>query len=134
MTPKKTRHKKISRDRYTLYLSKAMEFFEAMVDASQKKNWNATGLAGVHCCISATDALLVKHAGVRSSSDSHQDVVGLLLTKISDPDISKQAKRLGEILAQKNLIEYVDKSFPEKNALILKISVERYIGWVKKLL
>lgn len=134
MAPKKTRHKKISRDRYTLYLSKAMEFFEAMVDASQKKNWNAAGLAGVHCCISATDALLVKHAGVRSSSDSHQDAVGLLLAKISDPDISKQAKRLGEILAQKNLIEYVDKSFPEKNALILKISVERYLGWVRKLL
>ncbi|MCK5583888.1 MAG: hypothetical protein KAI33_08860, partial [Elusimicrobiales bacterium] len=77
---------------------------------------------------------LVKHAGVRSSSDSHQDVVGLLRAKISAPDISKQAKRLGEILAQKNLIEYVDKSFPEKNALVLKISVERYIEWVRKLL
>ncbi|MCK5582481.1 MAG: hypothetical protein KAI33_01755, partial [Elusimicrobiales bacterium] len=61
MTPKKTRIIKISRDRHILYLNKAMEFFEAMVDASQKKNWNATGLAGVHCCISATDALLVKH-------------------------------------------------------------------------
>ncbi len=134
MTPKKTRIIKISRDRHILYLNKAMEFFEAMVDASQKKNWNATGLAGVHCCISATDALLVKHAGVRSSSDSHQDVVGLLRAKISAPDISKQAKRLGEILAQKNLIEYVDKSFPEKNALVLKISVERYIEWVRKLL
>ncbi|MCX5784417.1 MAG: hypothetical protein NTX59_01880 [Elusimicrobia bacterium] len=134
MTPKETRLTKISRDRYTLYWDKAMEFFEAMVDASQKKNWNATGLAGVHCCISATDALLVKHAGIRSSSDSHQDVVGLLSAKISDPDISRQAKRLGEILAQKNLIEYVDKSFPEKNAQALKISVERYIEWIRKLL
>ncbi len=79
MTPKQILLKKVSRDRYTLYWDKAMEFFETMVDASQKRNWNATGLAGVHCCISATDALLVKHAGVRSSSTSHQDVVGLLM-------------------------------------------------------
>ena len=134
MTPKEIRLTKISRERHTLYWSKAMEFFEAMVDASQKKNWNATGLAGVHCCISATDALLVKHAGVRSSSDSHQDVIGLLRAKINDPNIAKQAQLLGEILGQKNLIEYVDKSFTEKNALVLKISVERYIEWVRKLL
>lgn len=134
MTPKEIRLTKVSRERHTFYWSKAMEFFEAMVDASQKKNWNATGLAGVHCCISATDALLVKHAGVRSSSDSHQDVIGLLRAKINDPDIVKQAQRLGEILGQKNLIEYVDKSFPEKNALVLKISVERYIEWVRKVL
>ena len=133
MTPKEIRLTKISRERHTLYWSKAMEFFEAMVDASQKKNWNATGLAGVHCCISATDALLVKHAGV-PSSDSHQNVIGLLRAKINDPDIAKQAQRLGEILGQKNLIEYVDKSFPEKNALVLKVSVERYIEWVRKLL
>ena len=105
-----------------LYLDKAMEFFEAMVDASQKKNWNAAGLAGVHCTISATDALLVKHAGVRSSSSAHQDAVGLLQAKVSGPEVSRQAKRLGEILAQKNLIEYVDKSFPEKHAQALKIS------------
>ena len=134
MTPKKINFKSISHDRYTFYLDKAMEFFEAMVDASQKKNWNAAGLAGVHCCISATDALLVKHAGIRSSSYSHQDVVGLLSAKINDPDTSRQAKRLGEILAQKNLIEYVDKSFPEKHAQALKISVERYLEWVRKLL
>ena len=37
MTPKKTRLTKVSRDRHTLYWNKAMEFFEAMVDASQKK-------------------------------------------------------------------------------------------------
>ncbi|MDO8804905.1 MAG: hypothetical protein Q7R35_10765 [Elusimicrobiota bacterium] len=134
MTPKEIRLTKVSRERHTFYWDKAMEFFEAMVDASQKKNWNATGLAGVHSCISATDALLVKHAGVRSSSDSHQDVIGLLRAKINDPDIAKQAQRLGEILGQKNLIEYVDKSFPEKNALVLKISVERYIEWVRKIL
>lgn len=105
-----------------------------MVDAAQKQNWNAAGLAGVHCCISATDALLVKHAGVRSSSDSHQDVIGLLQAKIRDADVAKQARRLGEILAQKNLIEYIDKSYTENDALPLKLSVERYMEWVRKLL
>ncbi len=134
MTPKEIHSKKVSRERHTIYWGKAMEFFETMVDAAQKQNWNAAGLAGVHCCISATDALLVKHAGVRSSSDSHQDVIGLLQAKIRDADVAKQARRLGEILAQKNLIEYIDKSYSEKDALPLKLSVERYMEWVRKLL
>jgi len=134
MTPKEIHSKKVSRERHIVYWSKAMEFFESMVDAVQKENWNAAGLAGVHCCISATDALLVKHAGIRSSSDSHQDVVGLLQAKIQDGDTAKQARRLGEVLAQKNLIEYIDKSYTEKDAFSLKTSVERYMDWVRKIL
>lgn len=134
MTPKEINSKKVSRERNTIYWGKAMEFFESMVDAVRKQNWNAAGLAGVHCCISATDALLVKHAGVRSSSGSHQDVVGLLQAKIRDADVGKQAKRLAEILTQKNLIEYIDKSYTEKDALPLKMSVERYMDWVRKIL
>ena len=132
MTPKKVYSKKVSRERHAIYWDKAMEFFESMVDAAQKQNWNAAGLAGVHCCISATDALLVKHAGIRSSSDSHQDVTGLLQATIKDADVVRQAKRLGEIISQKNLIEYIDKSYTEKDAVALKVGVERYIEWVRK--
>jgi hypothetical protein len=100
MTPKEINTKKVSRERHTIYWGKALEFFEAMVDAVQKQNWNAAGLAGVHCCISATDALLVKHAGVRSSSASHQDVLGLLQAKIRDVDTAKQAKEPDRIHRQ----------------------------------
>jgi hypothetical protein len=132
MAPKEIHTKKVSRERYVIYWEKALEFFESMIDAAQKRNWNAAGLAGVHCCISATDALLVKHAGVRSSSDSHQDVVGLLQSKIRDSDVAKQARRLGEVLAQKNIIEYIDKSYTEADAMALKVSVERYIEWARR--
>jgi hypothetical protein len=134
MAAREGNFKSVSRDRYSVYWDKAEEFFEAMVDAAQKRNWNAVGLAGVHCCISATDALLVRRAGLRSSSDSHQDVLGLLKARIDDPDVSRQAKRLGEILSQKNLIEYIDRSYTEKDALALKTSVERYLDWVRKIL
>lgn len=133
MTPKNIPHKQVARERYGIYWAKAMEFFEAMVDACQKRKWNTAGLAGVHCCICATDALLVKRAGVRSSSKEHQDAVGLLRGRISDPDAVAQARRLGEILSQKNLIEYVDKSYTEKEALELKVKVERYIAWARGL-
>lgn len=126
--------KKVSRERHAIYWDKAMEFYETMVDASQKGNWNAVGLAGVHCCISATDALLVKHAGIRSASDDHQDAIALLKAKIDDPDTTKQAERLAGILAEKNLIEYVDKSYPSDKAQALKTSVERYMAWIKKLI
>lgn len=134
MAAKQVNAKTVARDRYGIYREKALEFMETMVDAAAKRNWNAVGLAGVHCAISATDALLVKYAGVRSSADSHQDVVGLLRGRIHDDETPRQCKRLSEILAQKNLIEYVDRAYPEKEAVALKLSVERYLAWATKLL
>ena len=134
MTPKETPSKKVGRERYAVYWEKAMDFYEAMVDASQKKNWNGVGLSGVHACISATDALLVKHSGVRSSSDAHQDAVGLLKSKLKHVDIEAAARRLGRILAEKNLIEYMDKSYTPEEASALKINVDRCIEWAKRLI
>ncbi len=134
MAAKHVNAKTVARDRYGIYWEKAQEFMETMVDAAVKRNWNAVGLAGVHSVICATDALLVKYAGVRSSADSHQDVVGLLRGRIQDAEMPRQCKRLSEILAQKNLIEYIDRSYPEKEALALKLSVERYLAWVTKII
>ena len=45
MTQKKVYSKKVSRERHAIYWDKALEFFESMVDAAQKQNWNAAGLA-----------------------------------------------------------------------------------------
>lgn len=133
MTPRQVSAKQVPRDRSRVYLDKALEFYEAMVDAAAKSNWNAVGLAGVHCCISATDSLLVKHAGLRSSSSDHQDVVGLLKAHIRHPDCARQARRLAVVLAQKNLIEYVERSYPKKEAEVLILDVERYFGWARAL-
>ena len=132
MTPKDRGTKKVSRERHAIYWDKAMDFLEVMVDAAERRNWNGVGLAGVHACISAADAVLVKHAGLRSGSQAHQDVVDLLRAHINHPDAEKQARRLSQVIAEKNLIEYVDKSYTEKEAAVLKTNVERFIEWARK--
>ncbi|MBI4062935.1 MAG: hypothetical protein HY401_01375 [Elusimicrobia bacterium] len=134
MTPPAASHKKIPHEHWRIYWEKATEFYVTMIDAVQKRNWNAAGLAGVHACISSADALLVKYTGMRSSAKDHLQTADLLKSHINDDHAVKQTNRLAQILAEKNLIEYVDKSYTEKEALALKINVERFVDWVKKLL
>ncbi len=134
MAPRKASSKRIPPERAGIYWAKAQDFFKMMREAALARNWNGVGLAAVHCAISASDALLVAKAGLRSSSDDHRDAVYLLGGHIRHPEVKEQAGRLDRILAEKNLIECVDKSFSEKEALAIQKQVERYMGWVQTLL
>ena len=108
---------------------RAARLIPAVRDAFARQNWNAFGLAAVHCAISASDALLVKAAGVRSASESHHDVAALLKEKIASPETAEQARRLEKILSKKNLIEYQDREFTPDEAYALQKDVERYYSW-----
>ena len=132
MSPKPIRTKAIDKSRASIYLEKAGEFFTAMKTARENGDWNACGLNGVHCGISATDALLVKKAGIRSRGESHYDVLSLLKEKINAQELKEQVRRLENILNKKNLIEYEDREFTSSEADALEKDVERYFSWVKK--
>jgi len=134
MMPRNIDAKKVSPDRARIYWDKARDFFRMMRDAAQAGNWNGTGLAAVHCAISATDALLVAKAGRRSASKAHDDAADLVLTYVRHPQTTEQARRLRGILNQKTMIEYVDKHFHAQSALELQKQVERYVAWVQSLL
>lgn len=134
MTPKKIDHKKLDPGRAQIYWAKAQDFFKTMRDAASAGNWNSVGLAAVHCAICASDAILVAKAGMRSTSKSHEDVTHLISQHIRHPEVKEQARRLATILADKNLIEYIDKSYTEKEALTIQKQVERYIFWVQIIL
>ena len=134
MAPRPIKRRLVDRGRWSIYKKKADDFLEAMRDSFLKDNWNASGLAAVHGAISATDALLVKVAGIRSSGESHQDAVSLLKEKVQHPDTASQARRLDHILSQKNLIEYLDREFSREEAFSLQKDVERYYSWVQDIL
>ena len=134
MAPRKVDYKKVNPDRAQIYWAKAQDFFRTMRDAANARNWNGAGLAAVHCAISASDALLVAKAGLRSASKTHEDVVDLISNHVHHPQTREQCKRLANILAEKNLIEYIDKTYPEKEALAIQKQVERYINWAQTLL
>ena len=134
MAPRPIKHREIDKSRSAIFKKKADDFFQAMRDSFLKENWNASGLAGVHCAISATDALLVKVAGMKSSAESHWEVVSLLKEKIQHAGADDQARRLDKILSRKNMIEYQDREFTQEEAYSLQKDVERYYSWVRDIL
>ena len=78
MTPKQMKTRRVSQSHYTTYLKKAKEFLDTMNASLNFRGWDAVGLNAAHCAISATDALLVHKAGIRSAGESHADAVKLL--------------------------------------------------------
>jgi hypothetical protein len=112
-------------------LKKAEELYLTMLEAFQKGRWNAAGLAGVQCVISATDALLGKVARFRSSGESHMEAVRLLKQRIKDPNVGAQPQRLYRVLSEKGLVEYDSRDFREGEAAAVVKDVGRFFEWVK---
>lgn len=131
MSPKKRSTKTITEQEARSYLKKAEEFYLTMAEAFLKRLWNAAGLAGVHCAISATDALLGMKARIRSSGESHLEAVQLLKQHIDDSNIGAQSQRLYRVLSEKSLVEYDSREFRETEAAAVVKDVGRYFEWVK---
>src|ERR1700686_3237423 len=105
MSPKKRSTRSVSEQEALAYLRKAEEFYLTMTEAFQKRRWNSAGLAGVHCAISATDAVLGKKARLRSAGESHYEAVQLLKQHVQDSGAAAQAQRLHRVLSEKSLVE-----------------------------
>ncbi len=130
MSAKKTKKKAIERSEYRTYLKKASEFYDTMLQADERGRWNAVGLNAVHCAISSSDAMLVFYAGIRSTSDDHFSVIGLLSHSVRLPEVKSKCEILRKILAKKSIIEYENRDFSHKEAQeILKLT-ERFFTWV----
>lgn len=54
---------KVEKHLYSNYLKKAQEYLEGMRDELENRRWNLAVLAGVHCTISACDALTIFFLG-----------------------------------------------------------------------
>lgn len=133
MAAKKIQTTNVPKTHYSSYLGKARQFLGVMLTSLEDREWDSVLLLGVHAVISATDALLIFHAGRRSISQSHQDVVSLLVQSLPDrEDVRQNANRLSQLLNQKHVVEYEPRRFTEKEALEFSKKVERYVEWVLK--
>jgi len=103
MTAKKIKQTGVDRNKYKIYMKKASEFYQSMTRAEESQNWNAVGLNSVHCAISACDAVVVFHLGLRSVSAQHRDAIELL-GSIPAPEVGKKSGLLNRILAKKMLL------------------------------
>lgn len=128
MTAKKLKTVNVAKNDYKVFLKKAKDFYEVMLNARDTENWTAVGLNAVHCAISCCDALLTFHLGMRSSGEDHMQAVDLLLRLPSDIE-DGEANAFKRIIVKKNLIAYECRDFRQTEAIdILKLS-ERFYRW-----
>ena len=128
-----TRIRKIEKDKYKIYLSKAEEFYKIMKYAQVQELWIGSAFNGIHCAISICDALTTFYLGERSSSPKHEDVV-LLLRKIKIKNIESKIKQILSILSVKNHVEYEAREFRKSDALRIMTQVERLYTWANEFL
>jgi len=134
MTARKYRTKDVRRERFTGYKKKADEFRSAMKSSMDARHWNAAALNAVHCAISSADALLVYFGGVRSASESHHDVAGLLLQHVKDDQVRQKMQALSKILDKKNVAAYEARELTEPEARELEKVTQRFFDWAMSLL
>ncbi len=131
MAPKRSPTRGVEKERYRLYLRKAEEYYQAMLDSLSRGRWNAAALEAIHSAISANDALLVRRYGLRSTSGAHEDAVGLLVSRVGTAEAKTAAQHLSWLLAKKNLVEYEARLFAEREAQEAVKHAERFFEWVK---
>ena len=129
MTLKKLKTKTIEKSDYKIYLKKAKDFYDTMLEAGDTGKWTAVGLNAVHCAISCCDALLVFHLGIRSIGEDHLQVADLL-TRLPGARVSGEITTLKRIIAKKNIIAYENREFQQAEAVQILKMAERFYAWV----
>lgn len=128
MTAKKKKIVNVEKNDYKVFLNKAKDFYEVMLNARDTGNWTAVGLNAVHCAISCCDAMLTFHLGIRSAGEDHTQAVDLLIRLPSAVD-DGETNTFKRIIAKKNLIAYECRDFRQTEASdILKLA-ERFYRW-----
>lgn len=125
---KKLKTVDVEKNDYKIFLKKAKDFYEVMLNARDTERWTAVGLNAVHCAISCCDAILTFHLGMRSSGEDHMQAVGLFMRL--PPDVEDgEANTYKRIIVKKNLIAYECREFRQAEAIdILKLA-ERFYRW-----
>ena len=125
---------KVEKHLYSNYLEKAQEYLEGMKDELANKRWNLVVLAGVHCTISACDALTIFFLGKKHKGIKHADAAKLLtsIEGLDPKELAEKSSQFISILDFKTPVEYDKTVFKESNVRELVKRVERFYSWVRE--
>jgi len=125
---------KVEKHLYSNYLRKAREYLDGMKDELINQRWNLAVLAGVHCAISACDALTIFFLGRKHKGIKHADAAKLLasIEDLDPRELREKSSQFISILDFKTPVEYDKTVFKESDARELAKRVERFYGWVKE--
>jgi hypothetical protein len=111
-------------------MAKAEQFLAAMESATAAGLWDAAGLAGIHAGISAADAVVAYHGGVRSAAQDHRSAVELLEQTLG-LGASPAARHLKRLVDKKNLVEYEQRRLTAAEAADLARHARRFLVWAR---
>jgi hypothetical protein len=97
--------------------------------AASDHAWNSVGLLGVHCVISACDALTVGLASQRWSGQEHAGAVEVVAS-LNLPDSDRRIRQISEVLSMKKRVEYEAREFTEREAEHVRERAGRLLSWV----
>lgn len=100
-----------------------------MVAALNSGNYNAAGTLALQCAISSADAICVHEKRVRSASEDHRDVCGLVAS-ITIPDAREKSKILSRIIGRKHMIQYERRPMRKAEAEEIVKAASRFYRWV----
>lgn len=103
-----------------MFLDKAEDYLLAAQNEQDGKLWTpAAGLA-IHAGICAKDAIAVALTGTTNKTENHRQAVGELETILQGhPDKSRATRALGDLIAEKNDVEYTHKRIGESRVKAL---------------
>ncbi len=131
MAPK-LRSKDVQRTLYSNFLKKSEECLKAAKNSLNSKEYNASAIAAIHCCIAGCDSMCVYNLGRRSLGENHNDAVKLFKTiRENDAELDRNANRISRILNLKNMAEYEERLVSGKEAEKILKDCERLIEYVK---
>ncbi len=114
------------------YFGKAEQFLEATKAASAAGQHDATMLAAIHAAISATDAVTIALAGMRSSDPNHL-LAADLLDEVGghQGEVGAHARQLRQLLGKKHADEYTSGRSTAKDARDALKGAERLVTWAR---
>lgn len=121
----------LPKTRYTIFLNRAQEFARQMERAAEERAWNSVGLLGVHCVISACDALTVQRSGQRWSGQDHAGVHGVV-SSLDLPNARSALRQISDVLDKKSRVEYEAREFTDREAEEVRVHANRVLAWVRE--
>ncbi len=120
----------IPRSRAREHLAKAEQFLEAGEAAAEAALHDAAMLNAIHAAISASDAVAIALAGVRSSDADHARAADLLEELAGGgSEIKVKARQLRQLLARKTAVEYGSRRATPKEARDALQRASRLVLW-----
>jgi hypothetical protein len=132
---KKTQRTKVDPGDFSSFRAMAAQFLKAAGLARDHEYWNAAGLLIVHAAIAYADAVSIRLAGAKSTSDNHHDAVQLLGEAAArEKDRDRALGHLKRVIEEKSRVSYSGEAFRRAEIEALETHAERFCDWCEAVL